>query len=254
MTRFSFRSAVLALSSILVAGCATGPVIRRPLVKGTKSLAIIGFSGLVQLDEAGEPHSAVGNLVNGVNTANAVLTGSAEHDREAEATRIYQDLSQRIAQATGWTVLPHDQLASHGQYQQLLAAHPNGGKLWDAIERLPDVLRAEVAKTLDQGQRAQLAQALGVDAIGIVRVIYDVGERTGTVTTVVSHPRALIQLTIYDARTGQPIWEDRYAAGRTTAGGVRNTAGIRNLSGESQLLIEAADSAIDVLIARYQRT
>ena len=237
---------------VVLAGCfATGPKIIRQSVQQEKTLAIVGFSGLIQVDQ-GSTHSE-GDLINGVKAVGDVATGTAEQKRNAEALRVYQDLSDRLAKNLGWTVLPHDALVKTAAYQQLLTANPNQGKSWDALQRLNDVLRAEVVQGLDANQRGELAKALGVDAIAVAKVIYVTGSREGGFT-VKTHPQAFIQFTVYDTKTNQEIWSDMHAVGQPTQESLdQNWAGVNDTSNQSEVYEKAADSALDALITRYQK-
>ena len=100
-------------------------------------------------------------------------------------------------------------------------------------------------------QRAAIAKALGVDAVAVARVLYSVGSKDGMVN-VTTHPRAVVQFTVYDAKTNEPIWTDKHAVGEVTKDGLVAHAGFKSDDHESEVFINAADSAMDALVARYQ--
>ena len=252
MQRKSLWAAAVAISFSFA--CATGPTIKRDQVQQDKSVAIIGFSGLITYQD---PNGGNLQILNTVSTVGEMASGQSAQHRQAEAQKLYGDLVQKLSQAAGWTVVPHDQLQSHPEYKQVLAANPlPSQRMADRLESLPDVLRYETADSLDADKRAALAKALGVDAVATVRFLYNQGETTSPSFGVNEmKPRAVIQFDVYDAKTNALIWTDHHAVGQEPAHGIMNKLGVKtsDASQESQVLMDAGESAIDALVARYQQ-
>jgi hypothetical protein len=123
-------------------------------------------------------------------------------------------------------------------------------------QRLPDVLRADVAEQMDAKTRAELCQHLGVDALVIAKLRYVIGDKSGVViggfgaTTI--YPKAIVNFVVLTA-DAEPIWRDRYAEGNPTTEGLDNTMGVKSLDTEQQVLTAAADSAFGKLVERYTK-
>jgi hypothetical protein len=102
----------------------------------------------------------------------------------------------------------------------------------------------------------QIAQALGVDALGIFEITYVIGDRGGFAigglgsTTV--YPQGIVRFTVYD-QAGQQIWRDTRAVGAVASGALRTTMGADIVENETEVINEATALAIDALLARYQQ-
>jgi hypothetical protein len=252
MQRKNLLAAAVVVSFLFA--CATGPTIKRDAVQQDKKVAIIGFSGLITYQD-----SNAGNLqiINTINTVGSAASGQSAALRQAEAQKLYGDLVQKLSSAAGWEVVGHEQLPSHPEYQQLIAANPlPSERMADRLQHLPDVLRYETTDGLDAGKRAELAKALGVDAVATVRFLYSEGSKESPSFGVQEmKPVAVIQFDVYDAKTNALIWSDHHAVGQQPAHGIMDKLGVKTSSGaeESAVLTDAGDSAIDALVTRYQQ-
>jgi hypothetical protein len=105
-------------------------------------------------------------------------------------------------------------------------------------------------------KRVELIRALGVDAIAIAKVKYVVGSKGGVsiggIGKITKYPKAIVELSVYDAKSEAPIWREPWAEGKTMVEGFSNTLGVKSKENEAEILTSAADSALDTLVTRYQ--
>jgi NAD(P)-dependent dehydrogenase (short-subunit alcohol dehydrogenase family) len=98
-------------------------------------------------------------------------------------------------------------------------------------------------------------KALGVDAVATVNLTYTVGKTGGFAVagmgSTTRYPVATAHLTVVDTN-GQVIWEDYAAKGKVASTGLRTTMGADLVENETEVLSEAAASAFDAVIERYQ--
>jgi hypothetical protein len=253
MYRIAFTSLCLAVVSLT--GCATVQV-QREKTAAVKSVAIIGFTGVTQLEDKNAPKKGVGNMINAVNNATDTFSGDLDKRRMAEAESAYRLLEGQLQNQVGWKVADRAQLSADAQYQTALGDNPNTDSIRvTGLQRLPDVLRAEVAEQLDAKAKAELCQRLGVDAVAIAKVRYVIGDKSGVTvggmgkTTI--YPKAIVDFQVYSVDP-KPIWSDRHAEGQPTTEGLENVMGAKNNDNEPQVLTAAADSAFGKLVERYK--
>ena len=246
----------------LLAGCSTVQI-RRDKAAAVKSIAIIGFTGVTDLtekDSSGKPKKTgggIGGMISGITDAKEMFSGELDKRRMEQAESAYALLEKQLATSVGWKVADRQQLAGDGPYKAVLAENPNTDTMRaTGLQRLPNVLRAEVAETLDAKQRADLCQRLGVDAVAIAKVRYVIGDKggfsIGGIGTSTIYPKAVVELSVLDG-TDLPIWRDRHAEGKPTKEGLENIMGAKNTEEESKVLVAAAESGFDALVQRYKQ-
>jgi hypothetical protein len=249
--------AVTGLAVVLaVSGCATVSVQKERLEK-VKTVAIIGFTGQVAIQDSNKATGGIGGAINGIKGAVEVSSGEYRQRREQQAREVYGHLVDRLQQTMGWTVVDKDKVANNSSYLTLAQANPSGGVGSGYGEQVvPGLVREESLRTLDNASLTQLAKALGVDAVAVVRVKYVVGDKSGVSIGGVGHttlyPKAIVQFALYDAEGQDPAWKDKWAEGAPTKDGISNTMGVESDANESQVLVAAADSAVGALIDRVQ--
>jgi hypothetical protein len=255
MFRIAFTAA--CLSFVALTGCATVQV-QRDKAAQVKTVAIIGFTGVTQLEDKNAPKNPVGNIMNAVNDSKDVFGGELDHRRIQQAESVYTMLEKQLEQSVGWKVADRKALSADSDYKAWLVENPNVDTVRAmGLQRLPDVLRAEVAEQMRPKDRADLCQRLNVDAVVIAKLKYVIGDKGGFAlggfgkTTI--YPKAIVEFTVLDGGD-KPVWRDRYAEGKPTQDGLENIMGAKNNDNESQVLTAAADSALGKLIERYKAT
>ena len=253
MSRLALTSLCLAVFSLT--GCAT-VLVQRDKAAQVKSVAIIGFTGVTQLEDKNAPKSGIGNMINASRNVAELSSGELEARRVAQAATAYQLLEKQLEATTGWKVADRAQVAADDGIKGMLHDNPNTDSVRvTGLQRLPDVLRAEVAEQLLPSQRAELCKRLGVDAVAIAKVRYVIGDKGGFAlggigkTTI--YPKAIVDFQVLDGGA-QPIWRDRNAEGAPTKEGLENVMGAKSDENETQVLVAAADSAFGKLVERYK--
>ena len=253
------RLAVLSLCFV-VSGCATVTVARDKAAQ-VKTVAIIGFTGVTDLEEKdskGRPTGGgVGAMISGITDAKELLSGELDKRRIEQAESTYALLEKQLQTTVGWKVTDRKSVAQDAAVSGLLKDHPNTDGLGNTgVQRLPDVLRAEVADQMDAKARAELCQRLGVDAVAIAKVRYVVGDTggfsIGGMGTHTIYPKAVVEFKVLDG-TELPVWRDRHAEGKPTKDGLENVMGAKNTDAETKVLVAAAESGFDALVERYKQ-
>jgi len=121
---------------------------------------------------------------------------------------------------------------------------------------LGKVLSYETVEKMQPPARAALLAALKVDALGFVRVRLSVGRISGVsiggIGKTEKHPKAVIELKVFDATTADPVWQERYAQGQPSEAGIARTMGIDSDENETAAMLEALTLATSVLGTNYQ--
>ncbi|MBK7862860.1 MAG: hypothetical protein IPJ65_30480 [Archangiaceae bacterium] len=258
MSRIARLSAVLAVFSLT--GCATVSV-SRDKAAAVKTVAIIGFSGVTDLterDSGGKTKGGgIAGMVKAVEGASDTFSGDLDRRRMEQAEQAYTLLEQELQKTTGWKVAQRATVAADPDYGNALKENPNTDSVrLVGMQRLPDVLRPEVAETLSAKQRADLCQRLGVDAVAIAKVRYVIGDKGGVSIggfgNKVIYPKAIVELKVLDG-SEVPVWSDRWAEGKPTKEGIDEVMGSKDNTKESGILIDAAKSGFDTLGERYKQ-
>jgi hypothetical protein len=238
------------------AGCSTVQF-KKDQLAATTRLAVIGFSGSVEIPDEGGAKNKVGSLLNAVKTSKDVLSGSSETRRVEQGERVYDTLVRRLQEGTGWTVVPRETLKNDEEYQNVLKRAAGRPGVHDGgFQRPKEVMRDDFVKELEPAGRKELMQRLGVDAVAVARVRYVKGGTSGVSiggfgkTSV--YPKAIASLTVYDA-SGSAIWEEQWAEGKPSSLGLSNTMGVESTTNETAAFSEAASSAFDVMLDRYKK-
>lgn len=252
----------VAVSLLTLTGCATVQVSREK-ANAVKSVAIIGFTGVTDLTEkdsngkAKQTGGGIGGMITAVTDVKELGSGELDKRRMVQAEEAYKLLEAQLQTSVGWKVADRAQLAGDAEYGAVMKENPNTDSLRVAgLQRLPDVLRAEVAEQLTTKQRADLCQRLGVDAVAIAKVRYVIGDKGGFTiggmgsTTI--YPKAIVEFKVLDG-TEVAVWKDRHAEGKPTKDGIENTMGVKDNAAESNVLIAAAKSGFDTLVERYKQ-
>src|SRR4029077_8316346 len=122
MYRIAFTSLCLAVVSLT--GCASVQV-QRDKAAAVQSVAIIGFTGVTQLEDKNAPKTGVGNIVNAVNDSKDLFGGDLDKRRIAEAESAYSLLEKQLETSVGWKVKDRATLAADPAYKSALAENPN---------------------------------------------------------------------------------------------------------------------------------
>ena len=67
------------------------------------------------------------------------------------------------------------------------------------------------------------------------------------------YPKAVVTFKVYDRTSPDPIWADYRVAGEPAKSGLQDTMGVADSSNATPQFVEAATSAFNELVARYQK-
>jgi hypothetical protein len=250
---------VAAVAVLAVTGCASVKV-QHPRVDNVKTVAIVAYTGTVDMrtqDEKDGKGGGIGGMVNGIKGISEMASGELQNSRRTQAEQTYAMLSKKLAESNGWKVVERDAIAANAEYAKHLAANPNEGITVIGLQFMPNLMREEIARQLTPAQRAELLKSLGVDAIALVRVQYVLGDTSGFslggVGKITKYPKAITQVALYDGAGEDEAWKDSWAEGEVTKEGFAQTMGVNSDEGETPILMTAADSSLSKLIERYQK-
>lgn len=235
-------------------GC-VGVQIKKDQVTAAKKVALVAYTGTLSLED--QSYNSSKNSVTGTIGAAKGLadltSGKQGARRKEQALASREELAKRLAATLGWELVPTEALAAAPAYADAVAK--SHGLARQATQNLDGVLMSYELSRFKPAQLAELATALGVDALLTVQLTYTVG-KTGGVSvggfgSTTRFPVATVQFTVYD-KAGQVIWSDPYARGAVTTEGLRTTMGADIVENESEVLNEAARTAFDAVISNYQ--
>src|SRR5205814_7917482 len=119
--RFAMKTKLLALAAVFsLAGCATVKV-AHPRADNVKKVAIVAYTGDVDLrteDEKQGKGGGIGGMVNGIKAVSELGSGEIRKTRTEEAEKGYQMLAKKLTEGAGWEVLDKDQLAKNDVYSK----------------------------------------------------------------------------------------------------------------------------------------
>lgn len=261
MFRMGLMASCLAVLSF-TSGCAS-VMVQRDKAAAVKTVAIIGFTGVTDLtekDASGKPKQmggSVGGIIGAVNSSTDLFSGDLDKRRIEQAEAAYTALEKQLETSVGWKVADRATLGADAAYGDILKENPNTDSIRTVgLQRLPNVLRAEVADQMDAKARAELCHRLGVDAVAIAKVRYVIGDKggfsIGGMGTQTIYPKAIVEFKVLDG-TEVAVWKDRYAEGKPTKEGLENIMGSKSTENESQILAAAAQSGFETLVERYKQ-
>lgn len=258
-------SLALAGGFALATGCSTLTV-QHPQIAAVKSVAIIGYSAELDLAEKndGGKLGGIGATIGAVRAVTDISSGAWDEKRRVQADQTYDLLSKKLAAGTGWSVSARDALVANAAYKQSYDTHVGAGAGTGLTARFSNhlfcdgVIWSSYAGRLSSDERKQILDALGVDAIAVATVKFKVGKTSGfaigSVGSTAKHPEAVIDFTVYDASSADPIWRDRWAEGEPTERGLRKTMGVESDANMTEIIVEAADSGYDALLRRFKES
>lgn len=236
-----------------LSGC-VGVQIKKEQVTAAKKVALVAYTGTLNLEDqsASSSRNSITGSIGAAKGMADLTSGRQGARRKEQAVASREALAKRLAATVGWEVIATEALASSPAYQQ--AVSKSHGLARQATQNLDGVLMSYELSRFTPAQLAELATALGVDALVAVQVTYTVG-KTGGVSiggfgSTTRFPVATAQFTVYD-KAGQVIWSDPWARGAVTSQGLRTTMGADLVENESEVLNEAANSAFDTIVSDY---
>jgi hypothetical protein len=249
-----------ALGLLFGTGCATLSV-QRPQVDSVKTLAVVGYHAEVRVHEGGSGNSnSVSNIINTATTLSDLQSGELERERQEQATQTFDLLRAKVAEGIGWTVMKAEDVSAHPAYQEVYEAHKSGVTLLTGplgtYRTLPYVLTEASARGITPEERGRLLDGLRVDALMVVKVSFVSGGQTGFSMGGMGKtgvlPKAIVDLTVWDRSSPEPIWRDSWAEGEKASVGLDITMGVVNDDQLTAGMNEAAQLAYDVLIRRFK--
>ena len=176
-------------------------------VQRVKTVAIVAFDVLQY-----QPTGVAGRLSGHVATAQTMQHMEAV-DTEL-AAELYEDLAKTLA-ARGWKVLPRDKMTGNSVYAAFFAK-----KKGTLMEKMPNHFQkpttvSHVMRPINPvymftaAERAELAKALGVDAVVMARVSYHTEQKDFTGLGVGSiYLKPILAFNMFSATSESQIWFD----------------------------------------------
>ncbi|MGV3619292.1 MAG: hypothetical protein ACO1OB_00665 [Archangium sp.] len=246
------RLFLVASLGFMVTGCA-GITVKKDQVAATKRVAIIGYQGILQLEDndASSKNSITGSIGAAKNMAD-MTSGKMGARRTEQAQYGYAELSRRLAAQFGWEMIPQAQLGTVVLYQDKVVK--SGGLMRTGSQTVEGLLTQYEVNTWKPAQLAEIAAGINADALATVELKYTVGKRGGVsiggMGSTTKFPVATAHFKVVN-KAGEVIWEDWVAKGEVASKGLRNTMGADIVAEETEILNEAANSAFEAVIARY---
>ena len=249
-----------ALGLTFGTGCSTLSL-QRSQLDAVKTLAVVGYSAEVRLQDRNDGSGqGVAGIINTATAISDINSGEAQREREEQATETFDLLRAKVSEGTGWTVLARDEVTAHPAYQEVYEAHKSVltgmSTTMGAIRAVPGMLMQPNAAELEPDERARLMDGLRVDALMLVRVSFVPGGHTGFSLGGIGKtgvlPKAIVDVTVWDRTSPEPIWRDSYAEGEPASVGVETTMGVLNDDQLTNGMTEAAQTAYAELMRRYK--
>lgn len=177
-------------------------------VKKVKTAAVVAF--IVK-----EPASNVMELNIGSGSRGAAMGGSSFYQESRVTDAMYADLTKSLAKATGWEVLPQNDVAANPHYAPLrdtgmtpvkIMHLPPQGQNWFMAK---DVMVPQAAEILGRDGRNKLLAALDVDAIVVATVNVSVSGGFSLNGIGPRKPKADFVMEVYRRDQKDPIWRER---------------------------------------------
>ncbi len=246
------RLLLVSVAGLIATGCA-GIQVNKAEVSAARRVAIVGYQGTLSLGTGAATYNPVTAGIGAGKRAADVKSGNMGARRAEQALSGYGELARRLNTTFGWEVIGREAFASVPEYQEKVAK--GGGNLRASAHLIEGVLSTSQMNTWKPEQLAALATALGVDAVATIDISYTTG-KTGGVTvggmgSQTRYPVASSHFKVTN-KAGQVIWEDWVAKGVVTSQGLRNTMGADIVENETEVILEATNTSLDAVIARYQ--
>ncbi len=255
---------MLILASLAAAqtGCASLSLERARLER-VKRVAVIGYSASVELGQSRRRRARPDDVRDRITTTNQLERLSpiaTVQERARQATSTYDLLVRRLAEGTGWAVIGRAVLTQDAAYQAAYEEHHATASAFttdvEPVRAVPQLLKAFSAQTMSEADRRALMDALKIDALAAVRVRFldggGSGLGLGTTGKAALHPKAVVDIMVWDRSGGEPIWHDRHAEGEAASAGAVVTMGVVDESTLLPGLEESADSAYRVMLKRFR--
>ncbi len=246
---FQLRLLVVALLGVLGSGCITTLTIKKDEVSALKKVALIGYAGHFNLDNASSKNSITATIGAAKNMAD-VSSGKQAARRQEQAMQGYAEFTKQFSQAFGFEFLDRQAFTASPQYTATVdKARPGGTQF------IPGVLSQPQVNVFKPADLAGMAQAMGVDALITVDLRYDIGATGGVAIggmgSTTKSPVGNAHLKVINTK-GEIIWEDYVARGQVTTDSLRNTMGADIVENETAVMTEAATTTIAALLERYK--
>jgi hypothetical protein len=237
----------------VAAGCASVQVKPQSLSK-VKTVAIVNLTATNNMTSGGTGGgSGVGNTINGIRDLKKLASGQAQAEYRARMEAIYDLLADKVG-ATGLSTTKRAEVAGNPNFPAVYAKLTRADLGSDPGSFVANGGRLDLRR-LDG--RKEVLDALGVDAIASAEVTFQVGKTGGASIggfgALKRYPQAVVTLLVYDRTSPDPIWADYRVIGSPAHDGLQETMGVADTKDATPLLLEAASSAFDQLVARFQK-
>lgn len=245
---------VLVLSLAILASCAAfKPKLDSQRAKEVKKLAIIGFEIHQQQPTDNLGLNAFKDAINNNGTQN-----SPEYQRMAKS--IYLDLANKIEAKTKWSVLRYDQVAMNKAYAQYVKAKMEGARSTSLtgnnseLIHLKGILDVYAFRKMTPAQRAEMAKALGVDAIAEFTLSQQIDQPWLSIGHITGHGSFEYQsrsnLMVYGQSSEEPLWQVQNISGDSVSSKTY-PEDMEKLEKVSKVGIVSAQSSIKNLVDKY---
>jgi hypothetical protein len=244
----------LCLVLVLGSSCVTVRVSKEDTRK-VSTLALAAYVGELNLEDSEAPKTQLGSQLTTVTSAMSVLTGELQERRQSQATEVVKRLRTRLADVR-MQLVEEEKVVADAEYDGLRGRVNNTFFITYGRQTVPGLLYPHNIMGLDLSERDALLESLKVDALAVLEVQYVIGKRTGFAVgdlgQVNVHPKAVLKFHVYAPGKKDAIWSDAWAEGRPSEQGLPNTLGFKDDSRETELLLEAVESGLDVLLRHYE--
>ena len=239
------RFSCIAMFLHLTAACA--PTVNVAKLSGVNKLAVIGYTATVEKEDSTLDLSAIVN--HGKTQDNAIIA--------------YRQLTSSLQDHLKWDVLPYEDVIGNPHYQTVFEQTQRGSTLAGLQSAMASVssdyhpkgiIWALRANSMNQSERDELLDALGVDAVASAQV-YIRAESSGFLffTTATTYS-AQVAFRVWARGSSEEIWKDLVAQGDESdlSGGIKlSVHGISVSSQDQQAYLEAVQLGYQALLERY---
>jgi hypothetical protein len=250
----SYLILALTLSAFTFGGCASLKVDTAKM-QSIKKVAIIGFDVLQQ-----QP-VRVTDLI-GINTQGAshgVAVGS--RSEQAHVGEMYDMLVQKLAAEKGYAVVKRAELIRNPAYAAIYERRTHGVTSRPFVPehyllyQAPNVLDGFDVSTLSPAEQRNLAEALKVDAVLVVKSVVELNT-TGGIASLVGQasmsPSATTTVAMTDAHSGEEIWSEPGAKGDRIANEEKSFLGMGDNDKLNLFAKKAVASSVDSAFQRIK--
>ena len=255
------RALLLLLGAWFSSACSTVHV-EPQRARQVRSLAVVGFEVQTQAFRqgvGGSGNNPVAKKQNAIRAMKDTFSGERAQAQQSQAEGAYAALTKRLSQAMGWRVLDAQALLNNpsyrAEYDKRTAPYLSWAMRYSGVLHVEGIVMNQHARWMKQPDRVAMIDALGVDAVAVVKVTLQVGDTKGFSTGGFGYstylPKAIMDIVVYDRSSDEPIWKDWWAEGAPASIGQTKKMGVVQQADLVSAFAEATELGVDALVARY---